>query len=1036
MLQGLCSIFTARFCAVSPARMKGLFKSAGYHLVRIVLLSLIAVSVYAVNASGATLVYSNTLGTSTPLNGPQGVAVDGSGNVYVTDTFDCAIVKYNSSGAYVREFGLPGFGCTAPPGIGGVAVDGSGNIYVADQYNMRIQKFNSSGTYVSTLGVTGVLGSDNSHFYYPNGVAVDSFNNLYVADMYNDRIQKFNSSGAYVSTLGVSGGYGSDNSHFIWPTGVAVDSSGNLYVADMYNDRVQEFNSSGTYVTTLGVTGVSDTDNSHFSGPSGVAVDSSGNVYVADTGNNRIQEFSLSANPGPTNGACGSSNGADLTAAPSTNLCSTGTASSVSGNGPWTWTCAGANGGTTASCTASLLTNGACGSSNGSNLTAAPSTNLCSAGTASSVSGSGPWTWTCSGTNGGSTSPTCTANLLTNGVCGSSSGANLTAAPSTNLCSAGTASSVSGSGPWTWTCSGANNGTNASCTAYLTTQTGTGVLPDTGQTSCVNYSGYGISCAGTGQDGAYILHPMSYTDNKDGTVTDNVTGLMWEQQSGTNMSGSNAGTYCTALSVGKHTDWRLPSVMELISIVNYGIQSTGPMINSTYFLNTAASPYWSSTPDAGNTGNAWSLNFSAGTVFSNGMSGNAYVRCVRGGQLEVGNFTDNKDGTVSDSATGLMWQQAEGGSYQWGGITNVGSNPLVEALTYCTGLSLGGHSDWRLPNIKELASIMDYAQSNPAINTTFFPNASANFYWSSTPNATFASIAWGVIFGINGGVTYSAMGDSYDVRCVRGGQSGASGNLVLSISEAGTGSGTVTSSPSGISCGTTCSASYSSGTSVTLTATPASGSTFTGWSGGGCSGTGTCSVTMTATTSVTATFSKASTCSESISSSNATLSSGANSGSVSVTASSSSCTWTATSNVSWITITSGSSGTGSGTVSYSVSANTSSSSQTGTITIAGQTFSVTQAGLTACTNLPVILAVSTPVYYPTLQSAYNAAVSGDTIESQTGTFTEDLNFNSNVSVILEGGYNCGYSANSSYSVINGTLTISGGPVTVGYIKIQ
>jgi hypothetical protein len=109
----------------------------------------------------------------------------------------------------------------------------------------------------------------------------------------------------------------------------------------------------------------------------------------------------------PTNGACGSSNGATVSAKPTANLCSTGTASAVSGSGPWSWTCAGSNGGSTASCSdkraSSTKVNGACGSSNGATVSAKPTANLCSTGTASAVSGSGPWSWTCAGSNGGST---------------------------------------------------------------------------------------------------------------------------------------------------------------------------------------------------------------------------------------------------------------------------------------------------------------------------------------------------------------------------------------------------------------------------------------------------------------------------------------------------------------------------------------------------------------------------------------------------------------------------------------------------------
>lgn len=164
------------------------------------------------------------------------------------------------------------------------------------------------------------------------------------------------------------------------------------------------------------------------------------------------------------NGACGSADGVGVTSAPSSNLCSTGTATSVSGSGPWGWACNGSGGGTNASCSAPLKINGACGSANGVGTTSAPSSGLCSAGTASSVSGSGPFSWTCSGANGGSNA-SCSAPLMMNGACGSSHGGSFYSAPSSNLCAAGAASAVSGSGPYSWTCTGSNGGSTANCSA-------------------------------------------------------------------------------------------------------------------------------------------------------------------------------------------------------------------------------------------------------------------------------------------------------------------------------------------------------------------------------------------------------------------------------------------------------------------------------------------------------------------------------------------------------------------------------------------
>jgi hypothetical protein len=138
-----------------------------------------------------------------------------------------------------------------------------------------------------------------------------------------------------------------------------------------------------------------------------------------------------STSPSALNGACGSSNGATVSTKPTANLCAAGTASSVSGTGPWTWSCAGSNGGTTATCsatkTASTPVNGVCGSANGASLSSAPTTNLCTTGTASTVSGAGPWSWSCAGSNGGSTA-TCSATKTASGG-GSGSGGSTGSTP-------------------------------------------------------------------------------------------------------------------------------------------------------------------------------------------------------------------------------------------------------------------------------------------------------------------------------------------------------------------------------------------------------------------------------------------------------------------------------------------------------------------------------------------------------------------------------------------------------------------------------
>ncbi|MFO8240058.1 MAG: DUF1566 domain-containing protein [Dissulfuribacterales bacterium] len=121
-------------------------------------------------------------------------------------------------------------------------------------------------------------------------------------------------------------------------------------------------------------------------------------------------------------------------------------------------------------------------------------------------------------------------------------------------------------------------------------------------------------------------------------------------------------------------------------------------------------------------------------------------------------LVDNTDGTVTDTQTGLMWQQAEAGSMNW-----------EAALTYCEDLELAGYDDWRLPNRNELQSIVDYSKFNPSVDTVAFPDALSCYYWSSTTFAANPGYAWRVNF-YSGYVYYCHKSLSHYVRAVRGGQ--------------------------------------------------------------------------------------------------------------------------------------------------------------------------------------------------------------------------------------------------------------------------
>jgi hypothetical protein len=118
---------------------------------------------------------------------------------------------------------------------------------------------------------------------------------------------------------------------------------------------------------------------------------------------------------------------------------------------------------------------------------------------------------------------------------------------------------------------------------------------------------------------------------------------------------------------------------------------------------------------------------------------------------------DNGDGTVTDTDTGLIWQQAEGGAMTW-----------EEALVYCETLDLAGLNDWRLPNSNELQSIVNYDLTAPSIDTTFFPGAHSSSYWASTTNTSNVIHAWSVTFN-NGSVIPNLKSGSFYVRAVRSG---------------------------------------------------------------------------------------------------------------------------------------------------------------------------------------------------------------------------------------------------------------------------
>jgi hypothetical protein len=252
-------------------------------------------------------------------------------------------------------------------------------------------------------------------------------------------------------------------------------------------------------------------------------------------------------------------------------------------------------------------------------------------------------------------------------------------------------------------------------------------------------------------------------------VTDAHTGLIWQLgDDGNRYTFSAAIQHCaTFKSAEAATGWRLPSVIELMTLNDYGIDL--PSLNP-YFTGAQSTNYWTSTPTASANMLAWTVKFDYGEVIPFLTDSALPVRCVRGksdvlnvgadagvGLRKAGPLTPTAD-TVQDTTTGLEWQRTDDGTKRsWRG-----------SLDYCANLSLGGLSGWHLPNISELLGIVQYdgLNSNGVAIDPAFTGAQADLYWSSTQNEGAPTLSWSITFnlGVVDGVTVSGLGYA---RCVR-----------------------------------------------------------------------------------------------------------------------------------------------------------------------------------------------------------------------------------------------------------------------------
>ncbi|HEX3698305.1 MAG TPA: DUF1566 domain-containing protein [Polyangia bacterium] len=247
---------------------------------------------------------------------------------------------------------------------------------------------------------------------------------------------------------------------------------------------------------------------------------------------------------------------------------------------------------------------------------------------------------------------------------------------------------------------------------------------------------------------------QSYKDNGDGTVTDNVTGLLWERTANSaSYSEPDAANHCLSKGPG----WRLPTRMELVSVVDFTKVYPVLPINPV-FLGTVGDIFWTSSTYLAFANSVYVVQFTTGGVGSSTVPGQAFVRCVSAGSAPPKCYPNRYQfrtaGEVYDAATGLTWQQSiDSNTYNW-----------QDGKLHCSGI-------WRLPSISELQTIVDDTRTSPTADPIAFPNTPDVQFWTSTPTAGDPTDnAWPVNFAdgeTDSTSDFADMGSKYHVRCVR-----------------------------------------------------------------------------------------------------------------------------------------------------------------------------------------------------------------------------------------------------------------------------
>ena len=220
------------------------------------------------------------------LHWPTGAAVDASGNLWVVDTENNRVEKFNSKGEYLTKFGSAGTGNGQFVTPLGIALTATGNIWVTDAGNSRVQEFNSKGEYMAKFGSEG---TGNGQFSEAWGIAIAPDGHIWVSDARYYRVEEFTATGEFVREAHGAGYGGTEDGELWHPTGLAVDAKGTLWIADTRNNRIQKFGPNGEFLMKFGSLGSGE---GQIKEPTDVVIKPWGDPLVVDSGNGRIEEFS------------------------------------------------------------------------------------------------------------------------------------------------------------------------------------------------------------------------------------------------------------------------------------------------------------------------------------------------------------------------------------------------------------------------------------------------------------------------------------------------------------------------------------------------------------------------------------------------------------------------------------------------------------------------------------------------------------------------------------------------------------------------